>query len=337
MPKNIPIALAAHQAQPATTLCFLEKVGPLPDGSYITLTSLNRSVDYDDGAGVRTYYANTGMEPSQLSASSDLSVDNGETKTLVPVYPPQGITVEQVENGDLDGVEFIIYKINYMSPTDGHEVMAAGVIGEVRLTPGGMVTFENRSWSQLLKQNSVVELDSFSCRARFGSQPIGTGGGAYEQRFPCRYDLTAEWVSGTVSGLGEETVRVFASAELVQADHYFAPGLVRWLTGDNAGLENEVSGYAGPVVDPATDGVVTLQFTTRNPIAVGDTFQIRRDCTKAWAGHNSCETFNNRPWFRGEPFIPVSDMTGLTIPGASSGGIRGVINLIEGTPPEDEP
>ncbi|MGQ4661354.1 baseplate hub domain-containing protein [Lysobacter sp. F6437] len=324
MPKTIPIALAAHQALPATTLCFLQKVGPLPDSSYICLTSLDRDVEYDDGtgSGLLTYYASSGMEPSQLSASNDLSVDNGETKTLTPIFPAQGITVEAVDNGDLDGAQFITYKVNYLDLSMGHEIMAAGVIGEVRITPGGMVTFENRSWSQLLKQNSVVELDSFSCRARFGSQPIGTGGGAYEQRFPCTYDLTAEWVAGTVSGLGEETVRVFASAELVQADDYFAPGLVRWVTGDNAGLDNEISGYAGPIVDPATDAVVTLQFTTRNPIQVGDTFEIRRDCTKAWAGHNSCETFNNRPKFRGEPFIPVSDVTGLSIPGASSGGLR---------------
>src|SRR5690606_9808771 len=320
------IALSAHQAQPATTLCFLEKVGPLPDGSFICLTSLNRDVDYDDGTGLLTYYASSGMEPSQLVAGADLSVDNGETQTLVPRYPGQGVTIEQVENGDLDGVEFVIYKINYMSPSDGHEIMAAGVVGEVRMTPGGLVTFENRSWSQLLKQNSVVELDSLTCRARFGSQPIGTNDGSFEQRFPCRYDLTGEWIEFTVSAVGPEAVREFYAADLVEADDYFAPGLVEWLTGDNAGQQREVEAYAGPVVDPpedVADGAVTLQFTTRNPIEIGDTGRIRRDCTKSWAGHNSCATYNNRQWFRGEPFIPVSDTTGLMIPGASTGGNRG--------------
>lgn len=319
MPKTIPIALAAHQALPATTLCFLQKVGPLPDSSYICLTSLDRDVEYDDGtgSGVLTYYASSGMEPSQLAASADLGVDNGETKTLAPVYPAQGITVAAVDNGDLDGAQFVTYKVNYLDPTMGHEIMASGTIGEVRITPGGLVTFENRSWSQHLKQNSVVELDSFSCRARFGSMPIGTGGGAFEQRFPCNYDLTAEWVSGTVSAVGAETVREFSSIELIEADDYFAPGLVKWLTGDNAGLENEVSGYVGPTSE--NDGAVTLQFTTRNPIAVGDTFEIRRDCTKAWEGHNSCETYANRPNFRGEPFIPAADAIALSVPGAAYG------------------
>lgn len=321
MPKTIPIALATHQALPATTLCFLQKIGPLPDASYICLTSLDRDVEYDDGSGsgVLTYYAASGMEPSQLSASADLGVDNGETKSLTPVYPAQGITVTAVDNGDLDGAQFVVYKVNYLDLTMGHEIMAAGTIGEVRITSGGLVTFENRSWSQHLKQNSVVELDSFTCRARFGSMPIGTGGGVFEQRQPCNYDLTAEWADFTVSAVGAETVREFSSADLTQADDYFAPGLVKWMTGANAGLENEVSGYVGPVADPASDGTVTLQFTTRNPIQPNDTGRIRRDCTKAWAGHNSCETYSNRPNFRGEPNIPVADAIGLSVPGAAHG------------------
>lgn len=317
--KTIPAQLMAHKQTGTTTLCFLEKVGPLPDGSYIGLTSCNRNLVFDDGrgGGAITYHAATGMEPSAMAAGIDLSVDNSETESLMPVYEMDtGITREMVENGDLDGVEYWIYQVNYEALEQGAEVFGNGTIGEVRLTPGGLVTFENRSWSQLLKQNSVVELDSLTCRARFGSQPG-------EQRFPCMYDLTAEWIDFTVSGLGAEVVREFYSAELAQGDDYFAPGLVEWQTGANAGQQREVSGYVGPVVDPPSNGFVELQFTTRNPIAVGDTGRIRRDCTKAWAGHNSCETYNNRQWFRGEPHIPLSDTTGLMVPGAAAGGSSG--------------
>lgn len=319
MPKNIPIALAIHQALPATTLCYVQKVGPLPGGGYITLTSLDRNVVFDDGGGELTYYARTGMQLSNLSASNDLSVDNGETSTLeeLPVYPAEGLTEAMVDNGDLDGLEFTIYQINYMSPSDGGEIIANGPIGEVRIVEGGLITFEHRSWSQLLKQNSVCELDSLTCRAIFGSQSVqNSNGDAVIQRHPCNYDLTLEWVDFTVSGVGADVYRQFSTEDLAQGDDYFNPGLVEWHTGANADMNREVDGFEAN----SNDSDVTLQFSVRNPIQVGDTGRIRRDCTRKWSGHNSCDTYANRQWFRGEPFIPVSDSMALAIPQAGSGG-----------------
>lgn len=307
MPKSIPIALANDQAKASTTLCFLQKVGPIRGGGYICLTSLDRDVDYDDGTGLRTYYAGSGMEPSELQAANDLSVDNSETKSLL--YPAQGITTDMVNSGALDAAPFVIYKINYLAPSHGHEVMASGVIGEVRMK-NGLVTFENRSLTQLLKQNSVVEIDSLTCRARFGSQPG-------EQRQPCMYDLTSEWVDFTVEAVGTDSVRDFFT-DNTQADAYFAPGLVEWLTGDNIGQQNEVGAYTGPKTTPTViPSSVSLNFVTREPIQVGDTGRIRRDCTHQFSGHNSCETFGNRIWFRGEPYIPVSDTNAISLPGVA--------------------
>lgn len=312
--KSIPLALLDHLAQPVTSTCYLQKIGPIgADGSfpgtYLALTSLDRDVVYDDGDGERTYYAASGMQASTLAASNDLAVDNGETQTLVPVFPAQGITVDMVDNGALDGVEFITYKVNFLDTSMGHEVMASGVIGEVRIVEGGLITFENRSWSQLLQQNSVCEVDSLTCRVKhFGSQPG-------EERFPCMYDVTPEWVHGVVvTDVGIESVREFSADALDYPDAYFAPGLVLWITGDNAGMSREVERF-----DADSAGAdIALLFTTRNPIQVGDTFDIRRDCTRQWSGHNSCETYSNRPWFRGEPFIPISDTVGLLVPGASA-------------------
>ncbi len=306
MSKTVPIALANHQALPATTLCFVQKIGPLPGGGFITLTSLDRDVVFDDGNGPLTYRASTGMQLSELASTHGLEVDNGETQTLMPVYPVEGITEAMVDSGDLDYAEFTIFKINYLAPSNGGEIMANGPIGEVRIVDGGLITFENRSWSQLMKQNSVCERDSLTCRVkRFGSQPG-------EERFPCNYDLTAEWINGTVTAVGAETVRDFTASALGQTADYFAPGLVNWLTGANAGMSREIESFG-------VGGVIALGFTTRNPIAVNDTFRIRRDCTRQWSGHNSCQTYNNRQWFRGEPFIPVSDTIALTIPGAGGG------------------
>lgn len=297
--KSIPIALAGHKAQAATTMCYLQKIGPTQAGAFICLSSLDRDVDYDDGDGLRTYFAGSGLETSQFDASHTMEVDNSEGKSLL--YPAQGITEAMIQRGELDAAPFVTYRINYADTSQGHEVMASGVIGEVRIQ-NGLVTFENRSLSQLMKQNSVVSIDSLTCRARFGSQPG-------EERYPCMYDASAEWVTFTVTAVGTEQTIDFTTG-LVQAADYFNPGMVEWLTGDNTGLQQEVDAQPGA-------GVIALKFSTRYPIAVGDTGRIRRDCSKWWSGHNSCQTFNNRQWFRGEPNIPVSDANNLAIPGAT--------------------
>ena len=308
--KSISVALQNHLALPVTTTCYLQKIGPLNSSGYvIAFTSLDRDVTYDDGGGPVVYRATTGMQLSNLSASNDLTVDNGESNTLVPIYPVEGITTDMVDSGELDGVEYVVYKVNYNDLSMGHEVMANGQIGNVRMLPGGLVTFENRSWSQLLQQNSVCEVDSLTCRVkRFGSQPG-------EERFPCNYDITPEWVYGvTVTGVGADTIREFSASSLMQPDDYFAPGLVVWRSGDNVGQSKEIEEFQ----NDSSGSDITLLFTVRNPIQVGDTFDIRRDCTRKWSGHNSCQTYNNRQWFRGEPFIPVSDTVGLLVPGASA-------------------
>lgn len=312
MPRTSTAAFKAARAASAGHFCYLTKVGPLPvSGDYLRFTSHGYDLVYDDqsGDGDQTFYARTGTELSNLSSDIDLSVDNGEASTLteIPTYPNTGITDAMIDAKALDGVEYVVYEVNWKDLTAamGHEVQGSGPIGEVRKHRSGLITFELRSWTQYLQQNSVVELDSLTCRVkRFGSQ-VG------EERFPCMKDITAMWVNAVaVTSVGSETVREFTAGLLLQASGFFAPGLVEWVSGDNAGTSQEVEDFdAG--------GVISLRFVTTYPIQAGDTFNIRPDCTRKWSGANSCDTHSNRPWFRGEPFIPVSDTVALSIPYAS--------------------
>ena len=314
MSKTIPATLLTHKAQSSTTLTDLLLIGPLPDASYRGLTLLDIDVDYDDGNGSVTYVSRTGMQMSSLSSTSDLGVDNAEAETLLPIgtFPLEGFTQAQIDSGALDKTPFVVYRVNYNDLTMGHEIVAGGTIGECRTKVGDLVVLELRSLSQQMKQ-TVVELDSLTCRAKFGSQPMGTGGGVVEERFPCGFDLTAEWVSGTVTSLGAETDRLFYDVTLAQAADYFAPGVVEWLTGANADQKTEVEAFN------ATG--VALQFPTVNPILLGDTYRIRRECSKRKSGHNSCQdTFWLTNWalhFRGEPAIPVGESDKLNAPGAA--------------------
>lgn len=236
MSKTIPIALLEHKAQAATTLCDIIRIGPVAGGAVYGFASLDRDVVYDDGDGEVTYYAHTGINASAQMAAADIMVDGAEVETLVATYTVPGVTQDAVDRGIFDKAPFVIYRVNYEDLTQGHEVIASGTIGEQAIKIGGVAILEPRGLSQQMMQ-SVVELDSLTCRVKkFGSQPG-------DERFPCGYDLAAEWVSFTVSEVGLEPTRQFRALELVEADDYFAPGIVEWETGDNAGQVVEIEQY----------------------------------------------------------------------------------------------
>lgn len=317
-------ALLNHLRGSETTCCGLLKIGPLPDGSFICFTSLDRDVTYDASAfdpditgGEQTYCAATGFQDSAYAATHDLGVDNAEAETLQPVFPnPFGITPEMVDRGELDGVHYDILVVNYRDLSMGHIYWASGPLGEQIVTRNGIVRLELRSWSQLMKQRSVVDYTSVTCRADFGSMPIGTGGGVIEERFPCNYDTSGEWVQVEVTAVGAEAVREFTvtgDGDTIQTTAgYYAPGLFVWEEGNNAGQTVEIEAY--------DDGDVTLLIAVRNPVQVGDKGRMRRSCTKRWEGHNSCETYSNRQWFRGEPNLMIGDALALNVPGVAGGG-----------------
>lgn len=322
MPKSVSTDLLDHLRGPATTTCGLLKIGPIPvidgDDLYVCMTSLDRDVEFEG----MTFRAATGFDSSATVATSDLGVDNAEASTLQPVFPvPGGITREMVDRGDLDNVRFEVHWVDYEDVAAGSVLWSAGQLGEVQLTPGGLVKLELRSWSQLLRQKSVVQLYSRRCRADFGSGPIGSGW-LKEERFPCNYDLdeNEEWVQAEVIAVGDETVREFTikaldeDVPLAATDAYYAPGLFVFTAGDNAGQSPEIEANTPGTSMGVPFQAITLLMTTRNPIKVGDRGRIRRGCSKTWSGHNSCTTYANKQWFRGEKDIPVGDSVSLNVP-----------------------
>ena len=86
-----------------------------------------------------------------------------------------------------------------------------------------------------------------------------------------------------------------------QAASYFAQGVVKCLTGNNAGLSATVKAFSG--------GVLTLMVPWLLPVAVGDTFAAIKGCDKTLP---TCSTgaqangtvVNNSVHFGGTPFVP---------------------------------
>lgn len=315
MPKTIPSVTITAKAKPVALTSRLLKIGPLPDDSYIRLTSIDKNERYDDndGDGPQDWLAATGVEFTTFEATNDLSVDNGEARTLMPVFPMPGITEEMVNLGQLDTVPYVVFEHDCVFGAAGeHEIMAAGVLGACRMEQGLVAIPELRSWLQLLNQTGIISQTSIDCRVKhFGSQPG-------EEREFCGYDITGEWETFTVTDIGDEVVREFYASGLAHGSDYFAPGLVKWTLGANAGASVEVESY-GQATSSA-DAYVSLRFTTRKPIQSGDEGLIRRDCSRKVEGHNGCRTYFGDEWgahHRGEPYINIGDSVANSVPGVN--------------------
>jgi uncharacterized phage protein (TIGR02218 family) len=314
--RTISTALQDHLDSGATTVTVLMRFDPVTPGyPSIGATLLDRDVVYDDGDGPIVYRASIGMDPSNMTTSSDMSPGNMESKYLIPVADLD-ISEADLGAGVYDFAFGTNMLVNYEDLSMGHVVLPVGhgQIGQITMENGLFFMAELADLTKLLKQ-SVVEKDSLTCRAIFGSQPIGTDGAENVQRFPCGKDTTGMWVEGAVTSVGLETNRTFTASALGDAADTYVPGMLRWLTGANTGRSTEVE--AQSVV-----GVIDLAFETMFPIEIGDTFEIRSDCTKMPEGPNGCKFHFSTEWvlhYRGEPLIPIADADQINMPGAAWG------------------
>lgn len=312
--KTIPIALQNHLNEDSTTVCLLTRI-QTKNGTVLGFTDLDEDIVYDDGDGPVTYSAENGFTPSRIQSTADTSVDNAE---LAGVVASTGITMQQIRAGLFDGAKVVVYRINYMAPSEGHEVVQYGRAGATTFSETGWKT-EFRSLKQLLKQ-PISTPYSIECRARFGSKAIGTnqvdsyGDVSFEEQHPCGKDFV--WVGGAVTSVGSNAKTTFIDTGLTQADEFFSPGVVEWLTGDNAGAQMEVDTYA----NNSNGHYVQLALPMAYPISNGDTYRIRQDCSKHWDDaehgclyHYGSERVNH---FQAEPHIPVSDGGANMVPGA---------------------
>lgn len=372
--RNVPPALAAHLKQPATTVCYLLKIMPKrPDVPVFGLTTLDDDRVYDDGTGPLTYRAKRGYTAFDVDTRADLSVDNSEASGLLAEYPADGVTAEGIARGDYDGARFVQYLVNYEDLTMGHIILNAGQVGQVKMIDDLTCHMELRSLTQILKQLSIVEVTSITCRAKFGDErckmpldwytgTVGTVGAEIDRTFtvaepglsktytntllmtgdgatttaqlktPAGLDVTAGYTitelrvngvptttytddgAGLITFPGAPTTGEEVRWDgVVQnptpaPDGFFVPGVVHWKGGANAGRENEIEEYVSDT------GTVTLVIPTYQPIAPGDTFDIRRDCDKSKA---MCIDYGNLLNMRAEPELPRADAASLQAPGAS--------------------
>jgi uncharacterized phage protein (TIGR02218 family) len=99
---------------------------------------------------------------------------------------------------------------------------------------------------------------------------------------------------GTVSAVTNYTTFT-ATGLSSRASHWFDFGVLKWLTGPNAGRSIECKTFTNP------GSIITMLPLAYQP-SVGEKFMIHTGCDK---GRDTCATkFNNILNFRGEPDLP---------------------------------
>jgi uncharacterized phage protein (TIGR02218 family) len=315
-------------ASESSTTTGLLRIDPVTPGfaSY-GVTVLDQDITYNDGLSLLTYRAAIGMIPHTIIHSSDMAIDNSETAHLLPEFDIPELNEADIRAGAYDYATFRFYLVNYEDLSQGHVQLHGGTIGQVSIRSDGL-SFVNelRGLVAQLKQ-SLCEKDSLSCRAIFGSQPTGSLTPGPQVSFGwCGFDATTLLESGEVADVGLETTLSFQVSDSAgwSADH-LAPGVVKFLTGSNAGRTFEIDSNTD-------DGWITLQHETGFEIGEGDQLEYRPDCSKvARDDVKGCRHHFGAEWvlhLRAEPDIPVADEGALQTPGATVGpGGGGTTNV----------
>jgi uncharacterized phage protein (TIGR02218 family) len=257
--KTLTTALAAHYANPATTITTCWKV-TRRDGAQFGYTGLDRDVIV---AG-KLYSATVGVAASAIASSSDLSIQNIEVSGLFQqgLLALGAMTEDDIVAGLWDDARITIFEVNYVDPTMGIATLQTGTIGEMKT---GRLTYtsELRGLMQHLQQ-SIGRTVTPGCDYDLGDEN-------------CKVDLGPFTVTGSVTGniLGR---RGFDDSALVEVDHWFAYGKITWLTGANVGLSMEVKDS----LHDATSLVISISLQGSLPydLAIGDTYSMHAGCNK---------------------------------------------------------
>ena len=242
------------------------------DGVAIGLTSHDRDLVRDG----LIYRAAPGMTPSAIQRSDALDADTMEVRGAIDHGT---ISATDLIAGRWDGARVTITAVDWTQP--GHQAvpLGEGEIGAVELADTGFAA-ELTGIAALLDAPASEET-SPTCRAELGDRR-------------CRVAMAARARVGQVTDAQDKALTLDIAEPVANG---WAGGRIRWLTGANSGLAEEVV---------ASDGnVVTLRRPPR--FASGDArIEITEGCDKRL---ETCrDRFANAANFRGEPHLPGIDL-----------------------------
>lgn len=241
------------------------------DGVAIGLTSHDRDLAIDGFA----YRAAPGMTPSAVKRSADLDADTMEVSGAIG---GAAIGARDLLAGRWDGARVVVRAIDWATGAVVAE-LGEGRIGRIE-TRDGVFSAELAGIAQALDR-PAAEATAPECRAELGDRR-------------CRVALAPRRRFARVAEV-EESALVLDRVE--PSPDAYGNGRLRWLSGDNAGLDSAIVASDG-------DGV-----TLRAPppfAAAGALVELTEGCDQSIA--TCAARFANAVNFRGEPYLPGIDL-----------------------------
>jgi len=251
------------------------------DGVTIGLTSH----DCDLLVGGLTYRAAPGLVPSAISRGIALEPDSMELKGAIT---DDAIREEDLQAGRWDNAALWLHLTEWTEPGALWLELMRGELGGVQNQGQGFSV--ELSGPTAVLTRPVAPATSPGCRASLGDKD-------------CRVDLSHRRRVAQVAGASGSVINI-AGGGLIPGDHVF--GTLRWLEGGNCGMVQSII---------ASDAAsVTLADAPAFMVAVGTRVLLTEGCDKQMA---TCSTrFGNAINFRGEPYLPGSDLL-TRYPGAN--------------------
>lgn len=252
----------------------------LKSGVVLRYTSADIAITYNS-----LIYTPIPVSRGRTRTSIGVEVDTLE----VTISPGPDLTVsgspflQAAHSGIFDGATVLVEKA-YM-PSWGNT--SAGVLhifeGEVSDVEIDGLSLYMKVWSMTALLN--IQMPRNKYQAPCGKNLYGAACGVIKANFKVIGSVTA----------GSNTLIV--NSALAQAADYFMLGTIEFQTGQNANVIRTVRAYSAG------------QFTLTQPLAytpaVGDTFHAYPGCDKSLL--TCTNKFNNRPRYRGQPWIPVPE------------------------------
>ena len=242
------------------------------DGVTIGLTDHDRDLVADG----LIHHAAPGMTPSAIKRSDGLDAD---TMDVAGALTSAAIGEADLIAGRWDGARVMLFAVDWTNPT-APVPLGEGTIGAVE-TKNGAFTAELAGPTAALDR-PVCEATSPECRAELGDKR-------------CRVAMGGRRQILRLVSIDDAVVTV-ASAE--PSTNAYGGGLLRWLSGDNCGLESAVAASAG--------ASVTLRAAPAFAAAAGALVELIEGCDKSLA--TCAARFGNAANFRGEPYLPGMDL-----------------------------
>lgn len=276
--RTLPPGLAAHLAEPATTLCRCWRL-TRRDGARFGFTDHDADLAFDD----TVFAAGSGLEAAEATAELGFAIGGGE---VAGALRSAGLTEPDILAGRYDDAAVETWLVNWSAPAE-RLLLDHSSVGEIRRADGAFVAELRGPMHRLDEERGLTY--RATCSADLGDAR-------------CRVDLSASDYRATATVGRSDGALSLATAGLgAYADGWFTGGRLAWTEGRNTGTAVEVKAHRRVGAEAELD----LWQRAPAPIGAGDAFVVTAGCDKLFT---TCRAkFANVPNFRGFPHMPGND------------------------------